>query len=339
MRPTLLCAAVLAAVPAAARPELADRTDRAREATARLAPVHDSLKRGADFLLQSQGDYKVQGKRGKVRAGWEWEIGTGDAAPNASGLVAVALLDAFAVTGDAAHLAAAEAYGGRVRAAMERAPGWRPFKPDIELLARLARLTSDARWQGAAEDAFRRVRAAAATGRDELARLVALRTGSGLVGYDAALGIRAALALGERGWATELADAAVAGAGSSWGREDDTHRVVSWGALLDVLSRLDRVRYARPIALLAEGLRLKQDAGGSWAQRETQPTAYAVLGLLSAGDAASRAAAMRGAAWLRASQLHAGGWADYNDGLPEPFVGAVIAGPAAEAVQALAAAR
>jgi hypothetical protein len=332
MRPGVFVIFALAAFPAGAGPQIA--VSPKRQAT--LRPASDSIRLGADFLLGQQGDYRVEGKRGKVRAGWEWEVGSGAAAPNASGLVAVALLDAFKVTNDPAHLAAAEAYAGRLARMLAKSPEWRPYKPDIELLGRIYAQSGDERWRAAAEDAFRRVRAVAPGGKAELQRLIGVREGSGLVGYDAALGVRAALAVGEMAWAAELLDAAIAASGLSWGRADDTHRLVSWGALLDVAARVDRARYAKAIALLAEGLRLKQGAEGSWAQRETQATAYAVLGLQAAGDPVSRAAAQRGAAWLRRTQLRAGGWADYNDGLPEPFVGAVLSEPAAEAIQALA---
>ena len=50
---------------------------------------------------------------------------------------------------------------------------------------------------------------------------------------------------------------------------------------------------------------------------------------------ATRAAA-KGRGWLRLTQLKNGAWAEFNDYLPEPFVGTVFAPATAEQVEAFA---
>jgi len=170
-----------------------------------------------------------------------------------------------------------------------------------------------------------------------LGRLLMIRGESPIVGYDAALAIRAAVAVGERAKAMEIADAAVA-AVPRWGegRQDATGFLTSArGALLEALALADPGRYRRPALDLIHHLVLSADSDGSWDRRTTQPTAYAVRGLSAWQEPAAQAAAERGRRWLRLTQLGDGTWSTYNDWLPEPFVGDRVPGVTAEAMLAL----
>lgn len=294
-------------------------------------PLEDRLCEAAWALARAQGDYR--GASGAVPASWEWISGSGQAAPNSAGIVAVALAQS------------AEQCGGRealrrfaaARAAQHRAGDFL-FDADVEALAFAARLLGWPEYGSVAREAFDR-RYGPATGEEIVGRLLMIRGELPIAGYDAALAIRAALAVGERRRAIEIADAAVA-AVAKWGegRQDRQGFLTSArGALLEALAMVDPVRYQRPALDLIHHLVLSSSTDGSWSGRHTQPTAYAVRGLSRWQEPAAQAAAERGRRWLRLTQLGDGTWSTYNDWLPEPFVGERVPEVTAEAMLALAA--
>jgi hypothetical protein len=371
--PGLLFAAVLMAVPAgvhAAAP-VGVSTPARLDASARLdAPVparvqaadHDpaasfddpaaSLGRAAAALTAGQRDFET------AAASWSWRRGDARPAPNTGGVVALGLVHAFeeaAARGRAraipGALDAARAWG---EARLEDVAEWRSlYDPDVEALSALARFTGDARFSAGAKAAFER-RWSGAKGDEVVGRLRLLRARRPeLVGYDAALTVRAALSVGEVAFATEIADALLA-ARDTWDRAPalqgtDVHGLSTTGraSVLGALAAVDAARadageparYAREIEALMVWLVAAQHAEGSWAQRNTQTTAYAVRALAALDSPMAREAAARGARWLGATQLSDGHWASFNDGLPEPFVGDVVHEVTAEVALALAAVR
>lgn len=273
-------------------------------------------------------------------AGWSWVVGQGEPSANVAGLASLGLLDAFDATGNQDYLRAVTRYAEGL---LSRRDSFTvknlPYKSDIELLARLGRLNDDAAMQRAAAGLFALVQARSPSGADEVARIAAGRKAApALLGFDVALAVRAAQAVGEDRYALQLADA-VLGRRASWWLEkrDPRFSIVSAGALVAALDRLNPSHYARAIGNLRARLAALQADSGAWASNETQPTAYAVLALMGSKLAEERAAARRGALWLKSTMLKQGSFASYNDYMPEPFVGRVISEVNAEALSALSA--
>ncbi|RME24539.1 MAG: hypothetical protein D6806_09425, partial [Deltaproteobacteria bacterium] len=153
--------------------------------------------------------------------------------------------------------------------------------------------------------------------------------------YDAALGIAAALEVGQRRWAYQLADA-VLDAKARWflPRKSLRFTVVSAASLAKALGELDAPHYAYPIAELRKFLASHQRPNGSWVLNETQPSAYAALALAD-GTPSERRSFSRAVSWLKSTLLRNGSVATFNDYMPEPFVGDIISEVHAEAVSAL----
>ncbi len=289
-----------------------------------------ATERLADFLVERQ-------RPGRDGAGWAWRIGQDELAPNMAGLVSLALLDAYAATGELRHLRAAQRYADGLL--LRPRPGL-PFKPDIEVMVRLYGVFDDPAYRRAAQQQFERIRARSPSGADEVARIAAGRKGQpALLGYDAAQAIRAALAVGERRYAFGLADAVLERRGDWFRPERDARfTLVSTAALISALESLDEAHYRARLAPLRDWLAAAQADSGAWHHNETQPTAHAVLALLFAPRPDHREAAGRGLGWLRSTLLRDGGLAAFNDHMPEPFVGEVLSGVNAEALTALSAA-
>jgi len=287
-----------------------------------------TTERLADFLVESQ----VPGQ-----TGWAWVKGKDQVAPNMNGLVSLALMEAYQVTGKLTYLRAAQRHADDLLA---RPPQGMPFKPDVELMVRMYGIYQDAAYRDAARDLFERIRARSPDGADEIARIAKGRQAHpALLGYDAALAIRAALAVDERQYAFQLADEVVRRTGS-WYRPKDDPRftLVSAAALVGVLEALDEAHFRPTLSKLRAGLAEAQSNSGAWLANETQPTAHAILALMYSPVSEERQAARQGIAWLRSTLLSDGGLASYNDGMPEPFVGQVFTGVNAEALTAMAAA-
>jgi hypothetical protein len=288
-----------------------------------------AVQRAADFLSEAQ--VRTDGRA----LGWSWRVADGQVAPNLAGLISLALLDAHAANGHPGALRAAWRYAEGV---MEELAGNRtPFKADVELLFRLGELTGDRVYQDAARELWRRLLARSPDGAREIARIARGRSGvPALLGFDAALGIRAALALGERAYAFQLADETLRRS-ASWYLpvKDPRFSLVSAAALTPALASLDEAHYRDAIRRFRADLTRAQAPSGAFWQNETQPSAYAVLALLDSPRAEERAAAERGLVWLRSTMLRDGSFAAFNDHMPEPFVGEVLSAVNAEVLAAL----
>ena len=294
--------------------------------------VSDQLCRGARALEKAQGDFAVA--KGKSAATWEWEQGSGAAADNTSGIVALALVRTSKGCGPAK---AFERYA-KARAAEHDAARFL-FDADVETLALAGPVLGDTRYRATALAAFER-RYSGATGREAVERLRMVRSpNKALLGYDAALAIRAGLAVNQDKKAKEIADAVLATPGWAAGADTEGFLTTSRGAMLEALALLDGAKgkaYASARRDLVQTLKKEQAGDGSFAGRNTQATAYAVRGLAKSGDESAQGAVAAGRRWLRLTQLTAGTWATFNDLVPEPFVGDHVPEVTAEAMLALA---
>lgn len=294
--------------------------------------VCESARRAADFLVMAQ----IPSKDGGV--GWNWVLGDGSTPDNVAGLVALSLLDAYAATGEEKYLATARRYAdGLVERASRFSSERLPFKADVELLARLGGMPQGERYARAATALFDALRARSPDGKAEVRRIQLGRASEpALLGFDAALAIRAAQAVGDRAYAYQLADSVLA-VQTDWYRPRENARfsLVSAGALSLALERLDGGHYRKAIDRLRADLLAAQQQNGAFSENETQPSAYATLSLLTGLTERERRAGLLGLRWLKSTMLRAGAFAHYNDYMPEPFVGQVVSEVNAEVLSAL----
>lgn len=295
-------------------------------------PATAALGSAARFLVASQADLKAPDGPAVLRATWPFEVGGEQAALNAAGLVALGLLAAHHAGAAAESLRAAQAWGrARLR---DLEAGLPAFDPDVEALAALARATGDPALMAAARAAFEQ-RHGGADGREIVERLFWVRRGTpALVGFDAALSMRAALSAGQEKKAREIASALETTAPRWNVPSKEGFDATGRAAVLEALAGLDAASGLKA-ALLGQVLG-SQGADGSWATRNSQATAYSVRALAAVGGDGAGPAAARGRRFLRATQLKSGAWATFNDFLPEPFVGETVHEVTAEVMVALA---
>lgn len=268
--------------------------------------------------------------------GWAWDLDAHKASPNYGGIVAESLLSAYEQTGEQSFLDSALAYAELLQKRFAKDPNARPFRPDIEFLVRMTEVSGEPRYAKTAAAWFAVLKRQAPSGDDELQRLLLGRAEiSNLVGFDAALDIRAALAVGDLAYAQSLADAALARQSQWLGAASTPYAILAQAALADALQMLDPKRYAAAAEKFRALLIKSQDANGAWSTNATQTTAYAIRALAQSKDARAQSAAKRSAAWLQKRLLQRGAWASYHDGLPEPFHGQVISEVHAEALNAM----
>lgn len=295
--------------------------------------VCTAMDMAARFLVESSLPAGSQGG-----PAWHWQLGTGPRADNVAGLAALALLEAYRVSGNSAYLTVARRHGDSL---VRASTGWSknnlPYKADLELLAQLQLQTGNAAYGRIARRGMEKLLARSPDGADEVSRIWQGRRASApaLLGFDVALAIRAALANGYRGYAYQLADAVLARL-PEWYRpnRDRRYSLVSAGSLAEALRRLDAGHYRRAGDRFRADLLRYQQNNGSWLANETQPSAYALMAL-AVGTPRERAAFRRGIEWLKSTMLKRGDFALYNDYMPEPFVGRIISEVNAEALQAL----
>lgn len=297
----------------------------------------ETVAKAAKFLADRQGSWTSH--EGLVLEGWEWRVGSGGGAANISGIVGLGLLDAWEATGEAEYLVAARLRADAVAFSLKG--GESPYAPDLELLARVARVDGDTERLAVARQSLDQRLEKAGGAEAEARRIVALRAGQpDLAGYDVALVAEAAAAVGRTEAAKALVRTALATSRTWLKTRGSTFGLISEGALCAAASSLGEAQAARELAV---SLLASQLAGGEWRARETQATAYATRGLAAFAtafqDASAAKASARGRAWLQLTQLKNGSWADYNDFLPEPFVGEVFAPATAEALRAVVALR
>ncbi|HUU01073.1 MAG TPA: hypothetical protein VM425_06535 [Myxococcota bacterium] len=291
-----------------------------------------AMTRAADFLVAVQKPAKL----GAV--GWSWQVNQGPVSGNVAGLAAMSLLSAHSTSGGETYLAAARRYADGL---VTGKGGWTltnlPYKADVQFLARLASATGETRYRDTALAAFELIRGRSPDGAREVARIASGRAKTpALLGFDAALGIRAATAVSARRYAYQMADA-VLGRLSDWylPKKNPRFSLVSGAALTEALDDLDAGHYRQYIERFRADLQKAQQPNGAWLSNETQPSAYAVMAL-AGGNPAQRAAGQKGIDWIKSTMLKKGSYAVYNDFMPEPFVGQVISEVHAEALSALA---
>jgi len=294
--------------------------------------VCKAMTRAADFLVKVQ----KPGEDGEM--GWSWVVGEGNPSANVAGLAALALLDAHQVSGNAEYLKAATRYAlGLMNRLVDYSGDNLPYKADIEFLSRLADLTKNDGYREAARKMFEVVQAKSQNGEEEVARIAqGRRRAMRLLGFDVALAVRAAHAVGEKRYAYQLADDVLQRM-PSWYRlsNDPRFSLVSSAALTGALQALDAGHYRKQIQRFRADLLRYQQKNGSFLVNETQPSAYAVLALMDSTYSGQRRAARRAVDWLKSTMLEKGAFASYNDYMPEPFVGQVISEVHAEALSAL----
>jgi hypothetical protein len=212
-----------------------------------------------------------------------------------------------------------------------------PYKADIEFLSRLADVTKNDGYREAARKMFEVIREKSPKGGDEVARIARGRKRAmRLLGFDVALAIRAAHAVGEKRYAYQLADEVLQRM-PAWYRlsKDPRFALVSSAALASALRAVDAGHYRKQIQRFRADLLRYQQKNGSFLVNETQPSAYAVMALMDSTYSRQRRAAKRAVKWLKSTMLKKGAFAAYNDYMPEPFVGQVISEVHAEALSAL----
>jgi len=294
---------------------------------------------------------EAQSKASSGDASWSWTRGGKLLAKNSGGLIALSLLRASGsgTTPPEAGSAAAKALFAATQwgeARLAAAEQWSElYDPDVEALAALSKRTGREEFQRAADQIFER-RWGEASAEEALGRIMQLRRGApSLVGYDLALVIRAAKATHHEAFAVALTDALLHTVDPKTKRlflfsrkeaEGAGWETVSLAALYSAMEGLEHKGFERARLAILKAILLTQGRDGSFAQRNTQATAYAAMALREVDNAIAMKSLSRARLWLKQTQLKDGSWASFHDGLPEPFVGEVVHEVTAEVVLALA---
>ena len=294
---------------------------------------HDTIKKNE---MLHKATIVILQKQCEEIMGWSWTNDGRTPQPNLGGAIAVALLESYRKDPLPSVWITLNQYTMHLKKTYANKTSM-PFKADIEYLAGFANEFNDKSAAALSREFFERMRKISPNGHDEFKRISTARaTTPHLIGYDVAIGIRAAHALGENDYAEDLANAALTHQVISIENRNNHYQIISTGAFLYALTLLQQKQYAKTIERLGQNLQALQRNNGSWAINNTQATAYALLGLTAAkGHFKSAAALKKAHHWLMNSQLKAGGWGIYNDGLPEPFVGENNTLVQAETLQAI----
>ncbi|MDP7037814.1 MAG: hypothetical protein QGI45_01545 [Myxococcota bacterium] len=288
-----------------------------------------ALQIGTTPLTESQKDLAIEKativilqKQCEEVMGWGWKNNDNTARANLGGVISIALLESYNKDTQPSVWVTLNQYVMHLKKIyLEKSAI--PFKADIEFLAKFAKQFDDKNAARLSKELFARIRKISPHGQDEYKRISEGRADKPeLIGYEISLAIRAAHALNEVNYAQALADATLAHKAVVIENGNDHSEITSAGAFVYALSLLEQKKYGKTIQHLSRHLQALQRNNGSWALNHTQATAYALLGLSSAKEYMGDHGALKKARhWLMNSQLKAGGWGIYNDGLPEPFVG------------------
>ncbi len=308
-------------------------------------PTAVVMESAADHHVASQGHFK-----GGLKNSWEYNFGTQVTGKNITGAVAWGLLAAHQLTGQDEHQRSALSAARSLIRAYDR--GWknhRPYTQDIEFMVAAGFILDAARWFKVTRERY-----TPAVYVDQM--IQGRRAIPTVVGWDGASAVRAALAVGENGYARGIMDELLRRRGE-WDRADrGPGQGLARGSMLWALGELrDRVgltEQQRRVALsLVRALSSAQQSDGGWREAAggklcTQTSAYAILGLSRWGQ--GRQAVARGQAWLKAQSLIdqrylQGGdiWATtyHTDGSPENNYNALIQSEVMLALAAKAARR
>ncbi len=298
------------------------------------------IPRGENALAQQEmlrkATVSILQKQCEEVMGWNWNNDNKSPHQNIGGPIALALLKSYEKDPQPTVWITLSQYTMHLKKIYTK-NNKIPYRADIEYLALFANKFKDKVAAALSKDFFERIRSITPNGRDEFNRILEGRKDHvDLIGYEASLGIRAALALGETTYARDLANTVISHGAVKIADENNPYQILSVGSFIYALSMFADKTYQGAIERLAKRLESIQKPNGAWAFNNTQATAYALLGLTGANEAIkSQIARQKALQWLHNSQLKTGGWAIYNDGLPEPFVGPSNTHVQAETLQAI----
>jgi len=258
--------------------------------------------------------------------GWAWDVtnATGHSPPsgyNLYGVTALGLIDAYLLTGNESYLVAAENVGDYITYGDPTkgdfwigydSYGW-GYSFDYRFLIRLAEVSDNSSYREYALAAWQWQKTTNYTHSDgtplnEIYGYGCQETmynrmagnpnlGPSFAVWQASDYGLAALEMGDVAWAFEMAEV-IAGHIDEIFPETDNCEIIGWGKALELLSAVDPLTYEGEINALIGKLKEAQEPDGHWdggQDAPTQDTAYAILGLLKAGELDM---AQKGAYWL-----------------------------------------
>lgn len=261
--------------------------------------LEDIVVSAADYHLSQQGTYSG------IENTWPWIIGTSNGYWNIVGISANGLISAYEKTGNAAYLAGAVGTGDTLKARYAAVPiDQRPYSQDIEFLVNLAKASGDSSYSDTAQALYGRT-TSQFTGAEYADYYIDKR--ASISGWDLASQIRAAIAVGEVDFATDIAvrliERRADWEGVSYGGYDYT--LSSYASLLWSLALLNDNNLNCFKGEIRDALIGAQLADGSW-ENDYQVTAYAILGFTADGGASGPQA--KAWACLRDTRTPDAGW-------------------------------
>jgi hypothetical protein len=288
-------------------------------------PIKTALRNGGERLIDLQN----------ADGGWFFTVGDTDCAgntvppeiscKNTFGVTAQGLVSAYRVTRAASMRNAARDTGDALLARYSAAPACddnvgtaadRPVTADIAFLVSLSGIAKTPVYKKAAAARFACITGDFPDGADRAAERINNRVGQGLDSlgaWDAALDIRAAVAVKSKKYAIQEAKAVIGPALTAIWDVDDPQcpgcEVLGRGLLLAALAPLDSDKTIRTtINDYRDDLLALQQPDGSW-NGDTQITAYVVIGLTAIKqNAAIRQAVNEAVTYLLARQNGTGGF-------------------------------
>lgn len=261
--------------------------------------LNDTVVSAADYHLAKQGTYSG------IPYTWPWVIGTTNGYWNVVGISATGLLSAYEKTNNEAYLTGAVGTGNALKDRYASVPATqRPYSQDIEFLVRLSQDSGDNSYADVARQWYART-TSQYTGAAYADYYISVR--KSLAGWDLASQIRAAVAVGEIDFASDMVARIIERRpdweGVLYGGWDYT--MSSYTSLLWALAELDNSDFNCFKAEIRDIVINAQNADGSW-NGDYQDTAYAILGLTADGGASGPQA--KAWAFLRDTRTAGAGW-------------------------------
>jgi uncharacterized repeat protein (TIGR02543 family) len=275
---------------------------------------------GRLIALQSASDY-----------GWDWDVtgltshSANPSATNIYGVTALGLIYAYQKTGDSTYLTAAKKTADFIKYGDPTLGDfWNGIPPaytyywgysfDYKFLAEFSKVYGDPSYKTYASNAWSWQKANImyyADGSQAVAYSHFVANGGGSDGYggwqSSDYGL-ATIEVGDTPWALSMASVINSNIGNIASSGTYKDLGMAWALKLLVTVDPTRATYGSGITTLISNLEGDQLANGSWhdgnPEGDAQTTAYAVMGLLTAGE---YNAALKGADWLLGSQIN-GGW-------------------------------
>lgn len=258
--------------------------------------LNDALTLGADLHLSRQGTYDG------IANTWEWVIGSDSSGPNVQGISATGLLAAYERTDDSSYLDGAIAAGDTLVARYDAAPEKRAYSQDIEFLVRLSQDSGDTSYATVAQQWY--ANTTDAYDAEELVDYYIDALGV-IAAWDLGSQIRAAVAVGETGYATDIASSLFNH--NDFDLNDEGLGGWDYGSLLWALRDLGDNSFRSHVEEMRDILLDTQQEGHSW-DSDYQSTAYAVLGLARPRTPVLAQAVSDAWVFLDNEQTEEGGW-------------------------------